>query len=805
MQRKITSLLLTVAMLLSLFALLPERAFAADGTTWDGNAYPITEGEGTKADPYIIDTAGKLAYLAERVNAGDADYQNAYYRLTEDLDLSGHDWEPIGYSPLYTVTFQGYQGYFDGNGHKITGMNVDITSEANAGLFGIIESATIKNLSVSGDVKVGKIDNLGDSRGGGIVGIALNSKIINCYHSGSVAVISEKNTGFPRLAGGIAGVINNSELINCYHSGPVSASIGDLIGKLTSYVGGVVGLTEGTNTIEYCYWDSEDTITPDNDYGIGNATSAVPDVEAFTDLDDLLANLNANLDELEDDTLYKWKAVSDGYPTFDSAKWTASADASIDPSEADFDKYTGADISVTKSDGNHTLIGINNGGAPLTENADYTINDNTVTIKKEYLANLTTGFANLTFDYSGGIDPVLTITITDSTSVASSDASLSALTINSGTLSPAFASDKTSYTASVAHSITSVNVTPTVNQTDAVVKVNGVTTISATPSTVGLNVGANTITILVTAQDKSTTETYTLTLTRAGAGSSSSGGGGGSSPTYYSASVDTKSNNGEINFDKTRSTAGSKVTIAVTPDEGYQIDRLIILDKDGQEVSYTSNDDGTYSFTMPSGHVTVNALFTEIPTILPEEPQALPFVDVEENGWYYHSVDYVYQNQLFAGTSEEKFEPATPMSRAMLVTVLWRLEGLNDESVDQVFSDVLPGAYYSKAVSWANSQEIVQGYGDGTFGPLDNITREQMALIFYKYAQFKGYDTSAATELDSFHDGSKVSPWALDTVKWAVAGQILSGKGDGILDPSGNASRAEAASILMRLVTNQAG
>ena len=190
-------------------------------------------------------------------------------------------------------------------------------------------------------------------------------------------------------------------------------------------------------------------------------------------------------------------------PTFDSVRWSAPADAPS-PLPQLVLINTSADVAVTKSDGDYTLNGINNGTAALAVNTDYTIADETVTIKKEYLTTLATGPAVLTFDYSGGTDPVLTITITDSTPTVSSDATLSALAISSGTLSPAFVPGTTSYTASVAYSVSSVHVTPTVNQADAVVKVNGVTTASGTPSAVGLSVGPNTITILVTAQDTTT-------------------------------------------------------------------------------------------------------------------------------------------------------------------------------------------------------------------------------------------------------------------------------------------------------------
>lgn len=909
MPKKITSLLTAAVMLLSLFILSPGIALGVDETTWDGTAQEFTQGSGTEDEPYIIDTAGKLAYLAQRVNEGNSVYQSAYYSLTEDLDLNGHNWVPIGNGSFVSAIFQ---GCFDGNGHKIIGINVDITSGSFAGLFGAINGAKIKNLSVSGNVKVVNSSS-GWAISGGIVGSAESgSKIINCCHSGDVEAKTNKSSSDASRSGGMAGSNHSSEIINCYHWGNVTAENpnGPPYNKIPN-AGGVVGYIEAGGTVEYCYWDSEDTITPANTYGIGNATSEVPDVEAFTDTDDLLANLNANLEELEDETLYKWEAGSDGYPTFASIKWTdstpaassdaalsaltmsagtlspafasgttdytasvahsttavnitptvnqanasvkingsaaangtpatvnlnvgantltivvtaqdntttktyiititraAATDASITPAAAAFDKYTGAagyaDVTVAKSDSDYTLNSINNNGDALTLNEDYTVDNDNVTIKKEYLTALAAGTVVLTFDYSGGTDPELTITITDSTPAAvSSDATLSALTISPGTLSPTFAPGTTGYTANVAHGTASVNLTATVNQADASVKINGSTAASGTPTTVDLNVGANTITIVATAQDESTTETYTLTIIRKAA-SSTGGGGGGSSPAYYSVSFDTETEHGDVTFDKTRSTAGSKLTIRVTPDEGYEIDRLIILDKDGREVDYTDNEDGTYSFTMPSGDITLNALFTAIPT-LPEDLPTLPFADVQKSDWYYHSVDYVYRNQWFAGTNEEQFEPNTYISRAMVVTVLWRLEGQADINVDQVFSDVSPGEYYAKAIDWANTQEIVQGYGKGRFGPRDNITREQMALILYKFAQFKGYDTSAAASLDSFHDGSTVSPWALDAVKWAVASQILSGRDDGTLDPLGNATRAEAASILMRLVTNQEG
>lgn len=174
---------------------------------------------------------------------------------------------------------------------------------------------------------------------------------------------------------------------------------------------------------------------------------------------------------------------------------------------------------------------------------------------------------------------------------------------------------------------------------------------------------------------------------------------------------------------------------------------------------------------------------------------ALPFVDVLPEDWYYGAVSYAYENGLMTGVSEETFAPQTPLSRAMMVTMLHRLEGSPDAGSGS-FSDVAAGSWYGGAVAWADSCGIVTGYGDGTFGPDDSITREQMAAVLYRYAGYKGYSLTETGDLSGFADASSVSAYAKDAVGWAVAGGLISGKGAGILDPAGTATRAEVAQIL---------
>ena len=172
------------------------------------------------------------------------------------------------------------------------------------------------------------------------------------------------------------------------------------------------------------------------------------------------------------------------------------------------------------------------------------------------------------------------------------------------------------------------------------------------------------------------------------------------------------------------------------------------------------------------------------------------FTDIPADAWYHEAVNFVFHRGYFGGTGDRTFEPETPMTRAMLVTVLWRYEGSPEDGGD-IFTDVPPeGQWYSVPVAWAAKNKIVNGIGGGKFDPEGNITREQMAAILYRYAEWKGYKISAQAELN-FPDAGRVSGWAEKAVKWAVAEGFIGGS-DGKLLPDGNATRAQVAAILMR-------
>ena len=298
--------------------------------------------------------------------------------------------------------------------------------------------------------------------------------------------------------------------------------------------------------------------------------------------------------------------------------------------------------------------------------------------------------------------------------------------------------------------------------------------------------GRGTATITVTTVDGSFTADCTVTVSRY-----STGGG----PTTYAVTAPDVEN-GTVRVSPSRASRGTTVTITVTPDEGYELESLTVLDSRDNEIALTDKGDGKYTFTMPSGRVTVEASFAEI------APEPLPFGDVDDGDWFADAVRFVYENGMMNGVSETDFAPHAATSRSMIVTILYRLEGepVVDYAMD--FTDVAGDAYYAEAVRWAASEGIVGGYGGGLFGSDDAVTREQLAVILYRYAVYKGYDVSIGedTNILSYDDFADLSEYAIPAMQWACGAGIITGVTDATLVPQGEATRAQVAAMLMRFV-----
>ena len=329
--------------------------------------------------------------------------------------------------------------------------------------------------------------------------------------------------------------------------------------------------------------------------------------------------------------------------------------------------------------------------------------------------------------------------------------------------------------------------------TPGVIAKNGGTAVFTVQPKAGLAKGVYDASLTIAATPAQIrTAGLTFTVTSPSAPGNSSGGGAAA----YDITPE-KAVNGSIYVDANSASAGRTVTVTVKPDRDCVLDKLTVTDSRGGEIKLSKQEDNRYTFKMPASRVTIRAIFVQTG----ETPASLPFTDVPETSWYHAAVKYVYENGLMNGASATAFTPRAAASRGMITTILWRLAGSPAAMRGAAFSDVSAlsaDAYYAGAVAWAAEQGIVSGYDSHTFGPNDPVTREQLAAVLHRFAGFMGYDTAASGSLDRFSDRGNAGAWAVDPLVWAADKGILSGKGEGLLDPKGTASRAETAAMLMR-------
>ncbi len=267
--------------------------------------------------------------------------------------------------------------------------------------------------------------------------------------------------------------------------------------------------------------------------------------------------------------------------------------------------------------------------------------------------------------------------------------------------------------------------------------------------------------------------------------SGSNSGGGGSYSTLYKITVE-PTTNGKVTVSSATVRKGTSVTITSTPDEGYRV-----ADVKVNGVSYGKGN----VITVPSvnENLTIEVVF--------KEKWDCPFADVNEEDWFYDTVERAYKQGLMNGVSDTLFAPDGNITRGMFVTVLYRMDGEPTAS-EPNFVDVPVNEYYANAVSWANANGIVYGVSETEYAPNDNITREQMAAILHRYAKYKGYDVSVGedTNILSYKDFDKLSEYAIASMQYAVGSGLIKGRTESTLNPQDNATRAEAATILIRFI-----
>ena len=272
-------------------------------------------------------------------------------------------------------------------------------------------------------------------------------------------------------------------------------------------------------------------------------------------------------------------------------------------------------------------------------------------------------------------------------------------------------------------------------------------------------------------------------------GSSGSGGGGGSrkpSVTYYTLHFETNGGSAITDMREENNTRIS-LTKYVPTRHGYTFNGWYSdqsLTNQVSEVSLTKN-------------MTVYAGWRadENPDIVVN-----PFTDVSEKDWFYNDAMFVYKNGLMLGTSKTLFSPHGTVTRGMMATILWRMEGSLAPKGENSFTDVEAGMWYTDAITWTAENGIFAGYSKDKFGPDDPITREQLTAIFYRYADYKGYKLTVTGNLDKFEDADKITDYAKTVMQWAVGNGLIKGKSENLLDPQGTATRAEIAAMLHRFV-----
>lgn len=272
-------------------------------------------------------------------------------------------------------------------------------------------------------------------------------------------------------------------------------------------------------------------------------------------------------------------------------------------------------------------------------------------------------------------------------------------------------------------------------------------------------------------------------------------------------SQDNDSNNSDSNSDSSSSSTSDRTPtvtargeggqvkayndgrVVITVEDGYRIARILV---NGQRVEISTELTGLKATDK------VIVTFEKIPE--EQEQTSLPFTDVQPTDWYADAVQFAVSRGLFQGMSETEFAPNVEMSRAMLVTVLYRMSGAQTQG-NADFEDVSVDAWYAQAVSWAKANGVVSGVSDTQFDPDRAVTREQMATILCRYSQLKNQvDTSDSNSLQDFTDAAMVSDYAVSAMGWAVQNGLISGMGDQTLAPVGSATRAQVASILQRFI-----
>ena len=766
MKKRIGSLLLILALC---FTLLPTAAFAAETPSFGG-------GTGTPEDPWLITSQEDLIALAEFLNSGNAETFDTeaagignchgyYFKQTADIDLTGVSWEPIGYSGSYY-----FAGNYDGDGHSIknaisTG-KVDPDGFATAGIFGWVAFGSVENLHVKNANFVATGQNE-YSYVGGIAGVCYGSSIKNCSVvnssleskrnnnnncAGSIVGYSTGGT-FEKCAaennqvktmaygGGFVGEVDdgygagNSTFTNCYVANcTVISETDDVQG--TSFAGGFVGeMTDSALTVNNCYVYRAMLSTE------GTAVPGAKGTGVFAG------------------NLWGDSSIADTNCFFGACGITENAGTAAEKAEEDFANGTVAGLlgEAFAQVGDYPKI---NGPADYSS-VDAAITKANALIKDDYK------------DFSS-VETAINSVVQGKTLAEQAEVDAMAKAIEDAIAALQY---KDADYTKVDEAIAKANALNKDNYKD----------FSAVEAAVNAVVRDKNITEQseVDAMAKAIEDAIAALVKKP------SSGGGSSSGSFfpsYPVTAPGKTENGTVTVSTKNATSGSTVTITVKPDDGFKLDELTVIDKNGNELKLTDKGNGKYTFTMPASKVEIKATFVK-------EVETSPFSDVSTSAYYYEAVKWAQEKGITGGIGNGLFGPNQPCIRAQIVTFLWRAAGSPVVNYAMNMSDVPEGSYYAEAVRWALSEGITTGTTENTFFPDSECTRAQAVAFLFRYAASEAVTLQEL--VSGFSDADSVPGYALPAMNWALAEEIVQGNGSKLM-PNDSCTRAQIVTFLFR-------
>ncbi len=760
MKKRIGSLLLILALC---FTLLPTAAFAEEAPSFG-------RGAGTQEDPWLITSQEDLIALAEFLNSGNAEtfdtenagvgnYHGYYFKQTADIDLTGVTWEPIGYSGSYY-----FAGNYDGGGHSITNAvstgKVDPDGFATAGIFGWVAFGSVENLHVKNANFVATGQN-NYSYVGGIAGVCYGSSIKNCSVVNSS--LESKRNNNNNCAGSIVGYSTGGTFEKC-------AAENNQI-RTMAYGGGFVG-----------------EVDDDPDYGVGNSkftNGYVANCTVISKTDDsqgtsfsggFAGEITASTLTIQNCYVYQatlstvGNAVPQETGVFAGNLWGGST-------IADTNCFFGA-CGITKNAGtagekteeefkNGTVAGLLGeafaqvGDYPkINGPADYSSVDAAIAKANDLNKDNYKDFSAV----EAAVDAVVrNKKIAEQPAV---DAMAEAI---EGAIAALQYKDA-DYT----------KVDEALAKANALNK-NSYQDFSAVEKAIADVVRDKNIT------EQSEVDAMAKAIEDAIAELVKKPSSSSSSRPSYSITTPDKTENGSVNISSTSAKRGSIVTITVTPDAGYVLDKLTVTDKDGKELSLTKKSDTEYTFVMPAGKVEITPSFVK----QAEEPSRV-FVDVKTGDYFYDAVLWAVEKGITNGTSAETFSPEAPCTRAQIVTFLWRAAGSPVVNYAMDLSDVAGDAYYAEAVRWALSEGITTGTSDHTFSPDAVCTRAQAVTFLWRAAG------SPAVSGESAFEDVGADAYYARAVAWAAQNGVTNGISQTLFGSGNDCTRAQIVTFLYR-------